>query len=352
MTPHQRILATLRRAPVDRIPVDIWLTPEMLALFRERLGVVDELDIYQRLGVDKIVMVFPGYGTERFDPNDSEGADPWGVPTIKVKSGLATYQEYGRGPFADHAGPDELDRYPLWPDPARFNFAAAASLARRARQYGFATVGPWLSHFEIYCHLRGMENALMDVIAEPEYLEAALDRIDAIQTRLLTRFLDELGELIDIVFISDDMGTQESQLIAPAAWVRHFQPRVARWCELIHSRGKHVLFHSDGACRPFVPLLIESGVDILNPIQHVCPGMDRESLSREFGSRLIFHGGVENQTVLPRGTVSDVVKETRRCLETLGEEGGYIPCSCHFAQAGTPTDNILALIETVQSWKL
>lgn len=351
MTPHERILATLRRQPADRVPVDVWLTPEVLDSLRRHTGESDEFALYRKLGVDKIVWIFPGYGTERFDPNESAGRDPWGVPTQRVKSGLATYQEYGEGPLAHFTDPAQLDDYAAWPDPAQFNYAAAVALADRARTFGFATIGPWISHFEIYCHMRGMENALIDVVAEPDFLDAGLDRIEAVQTRMLERFLAELGDRIDLVFISDDLGSQESQLISLPAYERHLKPRLRRWVELVHRYGKKVLFHTDGAARAFVPHFLECGVDVLNPIQHVCPGMDRAALKRDFGAQLIFHGGVENQKVLPFGSTADVRREVVTCLETLGVGGGYIPSSCHNIQAGTPPENVVAMIEAVQGWR-
>jgi uroporphyrinogen decarboxylase len=351
MTSHERIIATLARQPVDRVPVDVWLTPEVLVSLQQYVGEADEYTLYQRLGIDKIAWVFPGYGSERFDPNDSEGRDPWGVPTCKVRSGLATYQEWGAGPLAGYVDPEQLDDYALWPDPERFNYQAAKESAERAREFGFATIGPWISHFEVYCHMRGMENALMDVIAEPEFLSATLDRIDTIQTRMLDRFLAELGALIDIVFISDDMGTQESQLISTAAFEQHLKPRLKSWVELVHRHGKKVLFHTDGAAYAFVPHLIDCGVDILNPIQHRCPGMDRERLKHEFGHEIIFHGGVENQKVLPFGSAGEVRREVRACLETLGAGGGYIVSSCHNIQAGTPPENVVAMVEAVHDWR-
>lgn len=351
MTPHERILATLQRQPADRVPVDVWLTPEVLDSLRRYVGEPDEFALYQKLGVDKIAWVFPGYGGGKFDPNESTGRDPWGVPTQRVKSGLATYQEFGEGPLAAYTDPAQLADYDLWPDPDGFNYAAARALADRARAFNFATIGPWISHFEIYCHLRGMENALIDVVAEPDFLEAGLDRIEAIQTRMLERFLAELGDRIDLVFISDDLGSQESQLISLAAYERHLKPRLKRWVDLVHRHGKKVLFHTDGAARAFVPHFIECGVDVLNPIQHVCPGMDRAALKRDFGANLIFHGGVENQKVLPFGSTADVRREVITCLETLGAGGGYIPSSCHNIQAGTPPENVVAMIETVHGWR-
>lgn len=111
------------------------------------------------------------------------------------------------------------------------------------------------------------------------------------------------------------------------------------------------MYHTDGAISPLIPGLIECGIDILNPIQHICPGMDRDNLKKLYGKDLIFHGGVENQHVLPLGTVQDVIDETRQCLDTLGKDGGYICCSCHNIQAGTPVENILAMIDTVKTYR-
>jgi uroporphyrinogen decarboxylase len=351
MTPKERIEAILNRLPADRLPVDLWCTPEVLDMLRDYTGCREELAVYHALGLDKIVWIFPGYGGRFFDPNDSGEITPWGVPTRMVKAGLATYQEYINPPLADYQSISELAAYPSWPDPDLFDYAGAKALADEARAWGFATIGPWLSHYEIYCQMRGLENALMDTLAEPEFLDAALDRIDAIQTVMLERMLVELGDRLDLVFISDDMGMQENLLISFESWEKHFKPRLKKWCDLIHRYGKKALYHTDGASFPIVQGLTECGVDILNPIQHACPGMDMARLKRLYGNDLIFHGGVDNQQVLPYGTAQDVVRETRSCLEQLGGDGqGYICCSCHNVQAGTPLENILAMIETVKTF--
>jgi uroporphyrinogen decarboxylase len=125
-----------------------------------------------------------------------------------------------------------------------------------------------------------------------------------------------------------------------------------RWCDLIHRWGLKVFYHTDGAARPLLRPIIDCGIDVLNPIQHACPGMDMAELKKEFGSQVIFHGGIDNQSALPFGTPQQVREETQRCLDTLGAgREGFICCSCHNVQAGTPLENILAMIETVQSSK-
>lgn len=349
MTPKERILATINRQSTDRTPVDLWCTPEVLQSLCEYTSVQEELEIYKQLGVDKIVWVFPGYNGRYFDPNDSGEITMWGVPTRMVKAGKATYQEYINPPIANFYDLMQLADYPSWPDPNNFDYAGAKAWAEKARQYDFATIGPWISHFEIYCQMRGLENALMDTLANPEFLDAAIERIDYIQTCMLKRFLTELDDLIDIIFISDDMGMQDNMLISLDSWEAHFKHRLKAWCDLVHSFGKKVLYHTDGSVRPLIPYLIECGVDILNPIQHVCPGMSCEELKLQFGKDLIFHGGIENQKILPMGTVEDVRCETLHCLETLGKDGGFICCSCHNIQAGTPVENILAMIDAVRT---
>lgn len=351
MTPRQRICNVLERKPTDRVPVDLWLTPEMLTALRDACHEQDDLTLYNKLGVDKLVNVFPTYARRSTDPNEQEGRDLWGVPMVTIEAGAATYHEYGQAPLGAMQEAGELADYAYWPDPDAFNVRSAHERARQARAAGFATVGPWISHFEIYCHMRGMENALMDVVANAGFLEAALDQIDAIQTAMLKAFLTQLGDDLDLVFISDDMGSQESMLFSLEHWNRFLRPRLERWCRLIHEHDRKVIFHTDGAVRDLLPGLIASGVDVLNPIQHVCPGMERSALKRDFGEDLIFYGGVENQDVLPHGTPAQVREEVLACLQTLGAGGGYIACSCHNVQPGTPVENVLALVETVHAWR-
>jgi uroporphyrinogen decarboxylase len=351
MFPHERILATINRQPADRTPVDLWCTPEVLDSLREYTSLQDEFAVYDALGVDKIVWIFPGYNGRDFDPNDSGEITMWGVPTKKVKAGLATYQEYINPPLAGYNAPEQLADYPSFPDPNQFDYAGAKELAAKARSWNFATIGPWISHFEIYCQMRGIQTALMDTLTAPKFLDAALDRIDAIQTAMLERMLIELGDTLDMVFISDDMGMQQNLFVSLKTWEKFFKSRLKNWCDLIHRHGKKVFYHTDGAVLPLIPKLIECGIDILNPIQHVCQGMEMANLKKQFGNDVIFHGGVENQKTLPMGTASEVAAETRHCLETLGKNGGYICCSCHNIQAGTPVENILAMIETARKSK-
>jgi uroporphyrinogen decarboxylase len=358
MTPRERILAILNRKPVDRLPVDLWHTSEIAALLRQHCGVTDDLAMYRALKLDKIVWVFLDYQTptgERAGAQSGTGAEEigehtmWGASLKNIQAGDAMYAEFGSAPLQGYDTPESLADYPLWPSVERFDYDGAVKKAQEAAR-DFAVIGPWVSLFEVYCQLRGMEQSMMDLIESPELVDAILDRVESIQTEMMRRYFALAGKSLNLVFISDDVAGQKTLLMAPRLWKRFIQPRLKRWCDLIHDHGLLAFYHTDGAARPLLGPILDCGVDVLNPIQHACPGMDLEALKRDFGHRVIFHGGVDNQFALPRGTPEDVRIETKRCLETLGAgRAGFICSSCHNVQAGTPLENILAMIETVQS---
>ena len=353
MNPRSRVLSLLRRESVDPVPVDLWYTPEIERTLMAHFHASDAFDLFRRMGLDKIEWIiaphpFPGEEEEDGVENPGGKRNTWGVPIRKVRAGSASYHEFAGAPLSGYDTPPSLDRYPFWPDPDRFDYDTMCARARAASTE-FAVMGPWVSLFEIYCQMRGLETALLDLAANPGLVEAALDRIEAIQTEMMRRFWTRAAGTADLAFFSDDMGTQEGLIMSPEMWERHLAPRLARWCELAHGFGLTVFFHSDGAVEPLIPRWIECGIDVLNPIQHACPGMDRAALKRNYGRDLVFHGGVDNQQALPFGTPEEVRRETLECLRTLGAGGeGYMVCSCHNVQAGTPVENILAMVEAAR----
>jgi uroporphyrinogen decarboxylase len=356
MTPKERILAVLNRQPVDRLPVDLWYTPEIAVALRQHFGVQDDSAMWQALGLDKIVWDFIDYkteGGERAGAQSGAGAESggdrtmWGVPLRQIQAGEAHYAEFGAAPLKGYDTPGSLAAYPWWPQLDRFDYDGAVALAERASR-DYPVIGPWVSLLEIYCQLRGLERSMLDLCEKPKLVDAILDRVEDIQMAMMKRLFARGGKHLELVFISDDIAGQQALLMSPRMWAAHLQPRLKRWCDLIHAHGLRVFYHTDGAARPLLKPILDCGVDVLNPIQHACPGMDLAELKKEFGSRVIFHGGVDNQSILPRGTAEQVRAEVKECLRTLGAGGeGFICCSCHNVQAGTPLENILAMVETV-----
>jgi uroporphyrinogen decarboxylase len=166
--------------------------------------------------------------------------------------------------------------------------------------------------------------------------------------------LQTVGRNVMIVSEADDLASQNALLCSPAMYRRFIKPRHARLFAFIKSQAQvpvQIFYHSCGAVAPLIGDLIESGVDILNPVQVSAVGMDTRELKRLFGRDLTFYGGgVDTQQVLPRGTPAQVRDEVHRRLDDLAPGGGFIFNTVHNIQADVPAENILAMWEALQEY--
>lgn len=345
MTSKERIEAVLERRVPDRLPADIWMTGEVFASLQQYLGLQDERDIYERLGVDKIWWVSADYLGPRQERRFSdEIVNEWGACYRPRPYEYGIYLENSRYPLAEAQSEREIDQYP-WPDSERYDYDSMKSKASRYPD-GMLMVNT-LSLFETYSSLRGLDNALMDLYINKELLHRALGRIADVQYAYMDRALFCLPEA-SLVYFSDDMGMQDRCLFSPELWDEFLLEPTARLIDLVHRQGKKVFYHSDGSAFEILSRLVDIGIDIVNPIQYVCPGMERERLKSQWGQKVIFHGAIENQRVLPFGTPAQVRQEVFDCIRILGEGGGYIPAPCHNIQPNTPCENIVALYDAVR----
>jgi len=344
MTGYERIRNTLDRKVVDHPACDMWATSEVVEKLVAHTGAANELEMYDRLGIDKIIWVNAPYLDLPAKPAGIDKLNEWGVQYREQKYNDGAYLETVLAPLARMEKPAEFEAF-TWPDPARFDYPALAAKVRA--HSGRPLMLNFISLFEVYTAMRSYETALMDLYVEKELAHFGLERICAIQLEYIEKSLEATGDGIDIVYFSDDMGMQDRQLFGTDIWEEFIGPRAERIIDLVHRKGKKLFYHTDGSAPEIVDRLMGMGIDILNPIQHVCPGMERERLKALYGDRVIFHGAVENQKVLPFGTPADVRKETETCMRTLGQGGGYITASCHNLQPNTPLENILAMYDTV-----
>jgi uroporphyrinogen decarboxylase len=129
-------------------------------------------------------------------------------------------------------------------------------------------------------------------------------------------------------------------------WEQSLKPYHVRLNAAIHEFGVKVIYHTDGGAMDAVEGLIDMGIDVLQALQFSAKGMDPRALKERFGDRLCFEGGVSVQTTLPFGTVDDVRNEVEELIGVLGQGGGYILGPSHAIQAGTPPENIVAMLDT------
>ncbi len=341
MSPKERWLAVLKRERVDRVPSDIWATPEVVEKLCGYFGVDDYWEVIDKLEIDRPFHV----GGRYIGPKFPEGTDIWGVRYKVVDYGTGKYSEVDYHPLADVKALRELKEYP-WPSADWFDFSDVKEQIEKHQHRPIIAGG--VEPFLRYCYMRGMEQAMIDLIEAPDLVEYVFDRIFEFEIKQLERVLNQVGDMVDVVSTAEDLGSQTGPLFSVKCFREIWVPRFKKYIELAKQVGAYIFYHTDGSARVFIPDLIEMGVNILNPIQANCEGMEREGLKRDFGDKLIFHGSVDNQKILPFGTPEDVRSEVIDCFEKLGVGGGYICAPCHNIQPNTPIENILVMYQTIK----
>ena len=339
MTPRERWQAVLDRRAPDRVPMDYWATAEADEKLVKHLGVGTIDEALDRLHVDRPLTVGPEY----VGPQLAPGTDVFGCRSQKMVYDGGVYDEIVTHPLAEFTSVEEIEADYAWPSPDWYDYSHLAERIKGQEHRPIRAGGsePFLQ----YCYLRGLEQGMMDLVAEPEIAHYILDKLFNLAYQDTLRIYEAIPGKVMISYVAEDLGSQNDLLFSPSTIREYFLPGMKRMMDLVHSAGAYVFTHSDGAVRKIVPDLIEIGVDVLNPIQWRCPGMEREGLKADFGDRIIFHGGVDNQHTIPFGTQQEVRQEVRDNFRILGAGGGYFLAPCHNIQAVGPAENVVAMYD-------
>ncbi|UCB46837.1 MAG: hypothetical protein JSV25_05295 [Spirochaetota bacterium] len=206
--------------------------------------------------------------------------------------------------------------------------------------------------FESGCMLRGYENFLTDLHINRPFAEALMNKITETDIILLERFLDAVGDYVDVVAMGDDVGMQTSTYVSPEMYREIIKPYDKRIFDLIHSKTKAKLFyHSCGSVYDIIPDFIEIGVDILSPVQTTAAKMELSTLKKEFGNDIVFWGGgVDIQEFLPMASIQEFEDHVRKNVDTMMPGGGYVFFATHNLQADTAPEKIDKVYETLHKF--
>lgn len=379
MTPRQRVQKALNHESPDRVPIDFggFQTGIHRNAYRrliDHLGLRDEitiLDPVQQLArpCEELLLRFHvdtryvlAHGPDGFDGTirkvERNGRlwhdlkDEFGV-VWSMPSDRGLYMDISHHPLASATIKDLAD-YP-WPngaDPSRFTgVRERAQTLRKETPYALVT-GISGVVYEYCWYMRGLERWFMDMIEQPEFCAALLDRTLAFWLDYLTGFMGEVGDVVDVVMIGDDLAGQSGPLFSPAFYRRVVKPRQKTLVQRIKSltRAK-IWYHTCGSCVEYIPDLLDNGIDILNPVQTSAAGMDPVLLKQRYGRELVFWGGgCDAQHVLPSATPEQVREQVRRNMETFKGGGGYVFNSIHNIQGDVPPENIVALFDAAYEY--
>ncbi len=381
MTSRERVLVALNMQIPDRVPID-------LGGFQSGIHKKAYMDLLRFLGKDEVIemldpvqqLVRPSeeilellnvdfrYVTAK-GPGDFDGTirqnfrngelwhdlkDEFGV-VWSMPDKQQLYMDISHHPLAE-ATIEDIGSYPFpnGADPSRFEGVRDEVLRIQNNTPYAVSTGIGGVVYEICWYMRGLERWFMDMLENPSYCEILLDRILNFWIDYYTGFMKEIGDIIDVVMIGDDLAGQSGPLFPPEFYRSTVKPRQKKLVQHIKSlTNSKIWYHTCGSVVEYIPDLMDNGIDILNPVQITARGMDPEVLKSKFGKELVFWGGgIDSQHILPFVTPDEVKANVKVNMEALKPGGGYVFNNVHNIQAGVPPENILAMYEAAYEYGL
>lgn len=361
MTHKERFLMTVNHEEPDRVPIDIWFTPEAEAQFLEFLGkdkdqaaLIKEFSashgtsgsgIIPHLLDFDFICTWHGPATGYYMSSEPEYYDEWGVKWkwVDVGNGVK-YTEIVEHRLASMIDPTDFNM-PDYKDESRY-----AGTRDIVRKYGdeYAIMGSMTcTFFEIAWYLRGMEQLLMDMLTNREWVHEYFSKLIGWAIDAASK-MTELG--CDVIWIGDDYGYQDRMFISPEMFREFIKPYYAKLFDAIRNINPKIKIahHCDGYFEPIIPDFIDLGVHIYNPIQP--QSMNPHELKKKYGKNIVLWQTLDNQYTFPFGSVEDVINETKHRLKTCAPGGGLIIGPAHNVQKNVSVEKILAFINTVEKY--
>ena len=374
MTSRERVLLALDHRQPDRVPLDLGGNQtgihriayqnliDLIGL-EEEIAIMDLVQqlakpsetVLERLRIDTryVAAGAPDDFSGEIVKRERDGrvwhdfTDEFGV-TWSMPEDHPYFFDISHSPLAGLSVQDIRDYpFPKGDDPSRFAELRAQALELK-RETPYAVVsGISGVVYEICWYMRGLENLFIDMMEQPEVLETIIDRTLQFWLDWFRLFLKEVGDVVDVVMIGDDLTGQDGPLYPPRIYRSIVKPRQKRLAQFIKSQTQaKVWYHSCGSIVEYIPDLLDNGIDILNPVQIAARDMKPTKLKAEFGDRLVFWGGgIDSQHVLHRATPAEIREHVRRNVRAFMPGGGYVFNNVHNIQADVPPENVLALFD-------
>jgi len=350
MNSKERVLAAIKHKDTERVPITFGADKEVYTLLYNELGVTNKEDVFNRLHADTWMILPKNFIYTADEEKKVEKTSIWGYKNRVTEYSGGTYDQLCFNPLAGKDDITDIAKH-RWPSPDILDFSHFKQEAEQHSDRAIIGAFTWGSYF-IASHVRGLESLMIDFAINPNYVDHLFKTISEISIAALCRMLESYGEGIDIVYMADDYCSQSGPLFSPDQFKEFVVPYLTQLVDITHKHNKKFLLHCCGAVRPLLPMIIDTGVDMLEPIQIRAQGMDPEGLKRDFGKDLCFFGGVDLQETLCRGTTQQVADEVKRLIDILGKDGGYVLGPGHtYIQIDAPLENIFTMYDTAFEYR-
>ncbi len=344
MNSRQRVLAVFEHQLPDRVPCWCGASVEFWQKAKNELSLDDEgLSLRFR---DDFRRVFAEYTGPDF-PLEYPQAKSRTIFGIE-RAGIGFGQPLNH-PLAD-ATLEQVHDYP-WPDPVWMDVSKIKAQAQSYNGEYAILGGDWSPFWHDAIDLMGMENLYIKMYSEPEVIDALLKCMVDYYFKVSKNIFDAAADAIDIFFMGNDFGSQIGPLMSPDMFEKFMAPHQKRLCDLGHSYGLKTQLHCCGGFYELIPSIIDLGVDALHAVQPSCRGMDLKRLKSEFGDRMVFNGAIDSHHTLMEKDTAGVKEDTRKVLETMMPNGGYIAGASHDTiLEETSVENVLAMFDAIYEY--
>lgn len=284
--------------------------------------------------------------------SDTEYIDEWGVR--RRFTGL--YWESVNTPLKG-ATLEELNAY-RFPDPDSIDEAEIQTHAQRAKElyentdYVICAEHPVYGIFELGCWMCGFEDFLTRMALDEEWVHRFFERVLEYQKKVIARYYGALGQYIHYTSSGDDFATQNAPFVSPDMFRElvkpYFQERISYTKQFTKARYLH---HSCGSVFRLIDDLADAGVEILNPIQPKATDMQPRRLKETYGDKIVFHGGIDTQELLPFASESQIEETVHETIEILNRDGGYIFAAAHNIQPDVNPKSLTVMLEAARKYR-
>jgi len=358
MNSRERVLKAFKKMEglPDRVPIQFDLCRQLLEKFGKELGIpvsyTDNLweDVTYRISGNEIRLalesdiVITGVGrSDNFDVKIQANGTWLNEYGMRMKQG-SIYVEIVKFPLANAETIGDIDAY-IFPDPyAEGRYRDVKALVKKYKDDYLIVANSEVTVFSLAQELVGMEKLMVDLAMEKKYTEHLFDVCAEFQTKIGLEFIKH-G--VDALWFGDDFGSQTSLLISRQMFVDKLKPYYKKMFDTFKELNPDIIiiFHTDGAIKPIIGDMIDMGIDVLNPIQPGVPGHSPQELKEEFGDRLAFFGGIDQQDLLPYGTYEELKKDIKERIEILGRDGGYMIAPAHILQVDVSPERVKKFVE-------
>jgi len=283
--------------------------------------------------------------------NNLERICPYGIKFKReVKDDKFGVDEAINGPFEKwEITEQEILNY-VWPKTEWFDFTP---LAQECEYFSDKIIigGLWSGIHGDSTRMMGFENFLINVAMNKRVIKVLIDKMTNFYLELNKKYFEVVKDKMDIFFMGNDFGSQNGLLISKDDWVELYFDNYKTVIDLAHKYGYKVMVHSCGSIEPLLNYFIDLGVDIIDPVQTTAKGMGPKTLASKYGDKLIFHGAVDTQKILPFGTPDSVYNYCLDLIKILNTNGNFIIAPSNNFMEGTPSENIEQVYLAAKEYK-